>query len=250
MGTRVRCAGADMRFGRSCDSSFQACLLQGDAGEDMFCALADNAPVSWVRTWLRAWLSQPLELVSPLPVQAVRERLVAGRMSYLRAFFMLSGSGGYVVLGRVGTRRISLEAAKVGVRNAWRPAVRGCLEPAGTGCRFVGTIGISPFVKAFSGLWLGGVICAFFGFVAVVAVRAVRGEATGEDLLGCLVPPSMMAGFVALTAWGTLVDRGEATYLRSWLADRLQTVSTRASRPANRSSTRAETRRQPAAFRL
>ena len=137
---------------------------------------------------------------------------------------MLGGGGGYIVVGRVGARRISLEAAKLGVRNAWRPVVRGRLEPEGAGCRFVGTIGMSPFVKAFSGLWLGGVICAFFGFVAVVVVRAVRGEATGGDFLACLVAPSMMASFVALTAWGTLVDRGEATYLRSWLADRLQTA--------------------------
>ena len=181
--------------------------------------------MSWVRNWLRAWRSQPLEFVSPLPVQAVRERLVVGRTSYLRAFSMLGG-GGYVVVGRVGTRRISLEAAKLGVRNAWRPVMRGRLEPTGTGCRFVGTIGVSPFVKAFSGLWLGGMICAFFGFVAVVGVRAVRGEATGGDFLSCLVPPSMTAIFVALTAWGTLVDRGEATYLRSWLADRLQTAET------------------------
>jgi len=104
------------------------------------------------------------------------------------------------------------------------PVVRGRLEPTGTGCRLVGTYGISPFVKAFSGLWLGGVICLFVAVVAVVAVRAVRGEATGADFLSCLGPPSMMAVFVALTAWGTLIDHGEGTYLRSWLADRLQTA--------------------------
>lgn len=149
---------------------------------------------------------------------------MAGRTSYLRAFFMLGGGGGYVVLGRVGQRRISLEAAKLGVRNSWRPVVRGRLEPAGTGCRFLGTIGMSPVIKAFSGFWLGGVICFFFAFVAIVVVRAVHGEATIGDFLTCLVPPSMVAGFVALTAWATLVDRGEATYLRSWLADRLQTA--------------------------
>ena len=104
----------------------------------------------------------------------------------------------------------------------------GGARPARTGGDRLPTcrqpVGLSPLVKAFCGLWIGSVGCGFLGFVAVVVARAVRGEVTGGDFLACLVPLSMMAFFVALTAWGKLIDRGEATYLGSWLADRLQTA--------------------------
>lgn len=192
------------------------------AGGWLFGTAAENAAVGWVGNWLRAWRSQPLELVSPLSLRAVRNRLIADSTPYWLAFFMLGGGGGHMVSARVGTHRISFEVANSGVRNSWRTVVHGYLEPAGTGCRFVGTIGISPIVKVFSGLWLGVVTCGFVACVASAVISAARGEATVEDALSCLVPLAMMVGFVAVSAAGTLVDRGEDAYLRSWLIDRLQ----------------------------
>ncbi|MFC4066546.1 hypothetical protein [Actinoplanes subglobosus] len=75
----------------------------------------------WLREWLRAWRTERLTLESPLPLPLVRERLIEGRMSYLRASFT-PGAGGYRVVGRVGERWVSLVAARAGVRNSWRPA--------------------------------------------------------------------------------------------------------------------------------
>ena len=187
-------------------------------------AMVDNAVVGrWIRVWVRAWRSEPLVLVSPLPVPAVRARLIEGRTTYLRAAFTFAGFGGYRVVGRVGERRIVLEAAAVGVRNTWRPVLRGRLEPEGTGSRLVGRLGWSPFVKAFSALWLTIVGSAFVGITLRAVAVVWSGEATGGVFLYGLIPLGMLLFFVGLTAWGIQLGR-RAIYLRSWLGDRLQTA--------------------------
>lgn len=163
-------------------------------------------------------------LVSPLPLQTVRARLIEGRTSYLRAAFAFGGGGGYHVVGHVGARRVSLQAVKVGVRNSWRPVMRGRLEPEQSGSRFVGRLGWSPFVKAFSALWLGAVTCFFLGLLIRALAMAWAGEATGVAFLICLAPLGFVFFFAGLTTWGTLAGRGEAMILRSWLEDRLKTA--------------------------
>jgi hypothetical protein len=177
----------------------------------------------WIKIWLRAWRSEPLVLVSPLPVPVVRARLIEGSVPYLRAVFTFGGWGGYHVVGRVGTRWISLEAAIVGQRNSWRPVLRGRLERAEAGSRLVGTLGWSPFVKAFSALWLSIMGCVFLGFVIRAVVMAWRDGASGEAFLICLAPLGFVLFFLGLTAWGIQAGHREAMYLRSWLADRMQT---------------------------
>jgi len=162
-------------------------------------------------------------ILSPLAVQVARQRLAAGRISYFRAAFTFGGVGGYRVVGRVGARRIVLEAAKAGVRNSWRPVFRGRLEPARTGSRLVGTLGWHPVVKAITALWLGAVSCLFLGLVVRLVALAWNGNATGDDVLFCLVPLAFVVFFAGLSAWAILAGRGEVRYLRSWLADRLQT---------------------------
>ncbi|GAB1646463.1 hypothetical protein KRMM14A1259_68860 [Krasilnikovia sp. MM14-A1259] len=159
-----------------------------------------------------------------LPVETVRARLIAGHTSYLRAAFMFGGWGEHRVIGRVGIRRVSLEAVTVGVRNSWRPVMRGHLEPDGTGSRLVGRLGWSPFVRAFSALWLAGVVCVFLVGVIHAAVSAWSGDVGGEVFVPCLVSLGFLAFFVGLTAWGIYAGRRDADYLRSWLTDRVQTA--------------------------
>lgn len=83
----------------------------------------------WVGIWLRAWRSEPLAFVSPLSAEVARARLIEGRISHLRAAFSFGGGGGFTVAGHVGARRISVQAAKAGIRNSWRPVFRGRLDP-------------------------------------------------------------------------------------------------------------------------
>lgn len=185
----------------------------------------DNGAVGrWFGIWLRAWRSEPLAFVSPLSVRAVRARLIEGSTSYWRSAFTFGGFGGVRVVGRVGTRRISLQAVQGGVRNSWRPLLRGRLEPAETGSRFVGRLGWSPFVRAFSALWLGCGCCALLVLVVRAVALSLSGHSTADAFLVCLIPLGFVLFFVALTAWGIRAGRREATYLRSWMADRLQTA--------------------------
>lgn len=177
----------------------------------------------WAGLWLGAWRSEPVVLVSPLPVPAVRERLIEASTSNWAAF-MSGGGSGISVIGHVGTRRISVQAVQPNARNSWRSSVWGRLEPMETGSRFTGKLGWSPSTKVFSGLWLGFVVCFFLALVGRAVVLASRGEATAETFLFCLMPLGMMLFFVGLTSWGIWAGRREATYLRSWMADRLQTA--------------------------
>jgi hypothetical protein len=174
----------------------------------------------WVGDWLRAWRSEPVELSTPLPVEAVRERLAAGRGSRWRAGFMVGG-GGYHVVGRVGRRRVALTVVRAGMRNSWMPEVRGRLEATATGSRLVARIGWSPFVKAFSAVWLGVVTAIFLGAAGRAVALAVTGEITAPDALFCLVPLAFMAFFVGLSSWGMWAARDSEAYLRSWLAGRI-----------------------------
>jgi len=187
--------------------------------------VTDNADVNrWVGSWLRAWRSEPMVLESPLPAPAARERLIANSVPYL-PFGLTSGDrGGLRVVGRVGPRQISLQAVDGGVRNSWRPSLRGRLEPLGTGSRFTGKLGWSPFVKAFSGLWLGGVGAIFLVLVIRAVAMARDGHATAEAFLVCLGPLGFVVFFIGLTTWGIRAGRREETYSRSWMADRLQTA--------------------------
>jgi hypothetical protein len=46
--------------------------------------MVDSDPVNrWLADWLSAWRTEPVMLESPLPVEVVRERLIAGRVSCL-----------------------------------------------------------------------------------------------------------------------------------------------------------------------
>ncbi len=101
--------------------------------------------------------------------------------------------------------------------------LRGWLEPDGAGCRLVGTFGWAPVVKAFVALWLGVGSCVFLGLVVHAVVMVNGGDATGTDFVICLIPLGYVLGGVAIAARGRHVDRGEAWYFQSWLADRLQT---------------------------
>jgi hypothetical protein len=177
----------------------------------------------WARLWLSGWRSEPVVYESPLPVPAARERLIEASTSNWSAF-MSGGGSGISVIGHVGTRRISVQAVQPNVRNSWRSSVWGRLEAVGSGSRFTGKLGWSPFTKAFSGLWLGLVGGAFLALVGRAVVLASRGEATAEAFLFCLMPLGMMLFFIGLTTWGIWAGRREAAYLRSWLADRLQTA--------------------------
>ena len=179
----------------------------------------------WVRAWWDGWRDEPVVLASPRPLPAVRHRLAAGLTSNFRyAFGFGAGSGGYRIVGSVGDRRLRLQAARVFVRNSWRPLLRGHLAETPTGCRLVGTLGVHPFTKVLGAVWLGGVGLAWLAYVAVAVVQAVVGDwdEAGQVALGTLVPFGFVLFFLMVNGVGRWLSRGEADYLRAWLADRLQ----------------------------
>jgi hypothetical protein len=176
----------------------------------------------WVRAWSDASEPELVEVVSPLPVEVARERLKAARISDLRASMSFSLGGGYRVVGRVGQDRIRLQGAKIG-GNSWRPILHARLEPAGSGSRLVGVLAMPAFLKAFTALWLGGVSLFFLIFVAHAVTLAITGDASAGTFLICLLPLAMLLAGLGISKVGITVGRDEASYLRSWLAEQLQT---------------------------
>jgi hypothetical protein len=87
--------------------------------------------------------------------------------------------------------RLAIGAAGVRVTAA-RPVLRGRLEPAENGSRFVGTLGWAPFVKVFSALWLGAVTCSFLVLFVVAIAMSLVGNATADVFLACLLPLGFM----------------------------------------------------------
>src|SRR4051794_19147241 len=183
--------------------------------------------VPWIKSWFGAWRDESVVVSSPLPESIARERLAAGTMSRTRAAFSLSGlgAGGYRVVGRVGERHISLTAERPGLRNSWRPNLRGRLEPSETGSRFAGTVGWHPAVKAFCFVWLSPLVLLFVAMFIRAAVLTVIGDVTSPDLLACLIPLPFILAFVGITALGVWSSRREGAYLRSWLDDQLHNIT-------------------------
>jgi hypothetical protein len=184
----------------------------------------------WFRVWRDAWRGESWSLTSPLPVDVVRERLAEGSVSLLRATFPLGG--GYRVIGRIGPHRLRLEATRSGGRDAWRPILRGRLEPTATGSRLVGTVGVHPSVKV-AVLAMGAALAvALIALCGFGVYRAVRGELSTPDVLAAL-PPAVVLVFLGGTSLRRLpAGRLEVAYLRSWLTERLRTGETTATRPS------------------
>jgi hypothetical protein len=174
----------------------------------------------WFAAWWRAWRYDRIVLESTLTVDVVRDRLNMGLTSPWSAAFNLGGNGGYRVIGHAGRSRVTASAGPAGIRNSWRPMLRGHLEPAGRGSRLRGKIGWHPFIWVFSAIWLGAMSGAFLVIFPVIGVAVLAGDPARDLLIG-LAPLGFVAFFVGLTTWGERMGRRDEAYLRSWLADRL-----------------------------
>ena len=178
-----------------------------------------------VRQWFRLWRAEPIQMASSWPVHAAVEQLADGvTSSWGTVMHGETGWGSRIVVGKVSQRRLRLTAMRLGVRNSFRPVLRGELTPASDGCVLTGTIGWHPVVRVFSFLWLT-VVAVFFltGVVGSVGL-AVSGQ--GRSALGMLVFAAAAVGFGAffagLLAFGGRLGRKDEEFLRDWLSGRLQ----------------------------
>ena len=186
---------------------------------------ADTSSVHSVRQWFRLWRAERIQMTSSLPVHAAMERLADGvTSSWGTVMHGEEGWGSRIVVGEVSQRRLRLTAKRPGVRNSFRPVLRGELSPASEGCVLIGTIGWHPVVRVFSFLWLSGVAAFFLTGVVGSVGMAVSGQ--GRSALGMLVFAGVAVGFAAffagLLAFGGWLGRKDEEFLLDWLSGRLQ----------------------------
>jgi hypothetical protein len=172
-----------------------------------------------VVSWLDLWRTRPVAIRSTLPPAAAARRLAAARRGGLRTVVTSPPVAPRPVSGRISVDRVRLRAGRMGNRNSWDEVFRGRFVAGPDGCDLVGTVGWSPAVRVFTGLWLSvaGLIAAFglVGFVLSLA-RGRPGAASALALAG--VAAGMAALGMTLVGLAGAAGRRNGLFLHAWLA--------------------------------
>jgi nitrogen fixation-related uncharacterized protein len=197
------------------DTGFCAAAIRGRSGT--ICGM------ELIRSWLRLWRVERVELTSPMSLDEA-EALLAAAVETIatasRADFVTKPR---IVFGWVRNRRIRVSATPPGISYAWNTRLRAELMPASQGCRLIGRLGWGPVERVFSAFWLACVL-AFFAFGLVLLARAeAHGDGTGGYLPMCLVPVAIMAFYVGLIGFLGSAGRKNGQFLLNWLHQTLQT---------------------------
>lgn len=145
---------------------------------------------------------------SPLPADEALARLQAATGTRRWMSWRGFGPARRPFQGTVTADEIRMERV-MGYSNAFRPRIRGRIEPRAGGSRFVATMSLHPFVSVFLLAWFGGVLATGLRIVTVPAAYGV-----GEPML--IVIPSAMLLFGCLLVAGGFTF--EARMARSRLA--------------------------------
>lgn len=164
--------------------------------------------------WL--WRSQSIDLSSPLSLAEVHARVAADLTTRRegRSPARFTGSS-RIIVGRVVSDRVRLQAMRRDVVNSFTPVLEGRLVPAGHGCRLVGRLGFRPVVRVFV-LTMGVVLAAV---VVLLIVARVIGPGQGSFLAAML---GWGGGLLYLPLFaGSLGALGvrDARFLLDWLRD-------------------------------
>jgi hypothetical protein len=111
-----------------------------------------------------------------------------------------------------------------GIRNSWRPVLRGELVAEDDGCRLVGKLGVHPAVRAFCAVWLTLVLsfCAIGLAIALSSAVAGRFRSALGGLAFSGAALLMLGFFVGLTTFSGRWGHNDEAYLQGWLRENLQ----------------------------
>jgi hypothetical protein len=180
--------------------------------------------------WLiRGWGSKPVELTSPMSVDAASYVLtseVSGYGSRLLRGLSL-GLGPRIVTGRVEGGYVRLQALRPGIRNSWRPTLVGHIVPMPRGSQLLGELRMNTLVRVFSALWLGIDALFFVGGIVGLVGELLRGDPSKalSSLALAGIALGFAAFFIGLTALGAKMGDNDEAFLRQWLEERLQVPS-------------------------
>jgi hypothetical protein len=179
--------------------------------------------VEGIRRWLRLWQVGSVEMTSPLSLAEVEAALAASvETRRYGAWRVRNSTASHVVLGQLNGRQIHLSANPPAVRNSWNAVLRGELAPVADGCGLTARLGWVPSVRAFTAVWLAGVLAFFVLGVLMLVVSLANDDGTGGYVPMCLVPAAMEAFGVGLVGIAGSRGRDNAKSLRRWLRDTLQ----------------------------
>jgi hypothetical protein len=176
------------------------------------------------------WRRQSVAWASPLTPDSaatrLREGLTQRRRGHELVGLALRGDTDVAFAGQVAGRRFEVYPFRPGMRNSFRPTLRGELVPVeGGGCSVVGQFAYPLFTRVFVALWTAVTVTAIVAALIAAAAVAVNGD------VGDAAPLLGVAGFAAgMLAFGALlfaVGSGEGpegqTRVREWV-DRIVTA--------------------------
>ena len=134
-----------------------------------------------------------------------------------RTIFALSGyKGSKPVLSRFDGNRFKLWKRRY-YHNSFAPFFFGTLSKVDRSTCIQGHFGMDSWVKVFMSIWLGLVTIVWVSLLIAIP----RGQASGDPMVGILVPPGMIFFGLLLPKVGQLIGRGEEHYLREFLQSTL-----------------------------
>jgi hypothetical protein len=176
---------------------------------------------------LSGWRDQRFVVASSMSVDDARRRL-SEDLASRRVAVQYAGEhdlgGADVVVGRLRGPHLTVTVTQPGVRNSWRPILRGRLDAARSGSQLVCRVGWHPLTRALSFIWLA---VAAFG-LAINLVRA-GGNLLSGQVVSAAHPATVAAVCLgmglflsAVATAATWQARNVAACLRAWATDRLQ----------------------------
>lgn len=138
---------------------------------------------------------------SPLPADGALARLQAATGPRRWTLWRGLGPAPRPFTGTATADEIRIERV-IGYGNAFRPRIRGRIEPRAGGSRLTATMSLHPFVSVFMLVWFGGVLATGLRIVAAPPSAGIR-----EPVL-IVIPPAMLllgwllvAGGFTFEAW-------------------------------------------------
>lgn len=175
-----------------------------------------------IRSWLRLWQVDHVDVTSPMSVDEAEAALVAAVETPATAAQADFVTKPRIVVGWVHHRRIRVSARPPGIGYSWNTRLRAKLVPAPGGSRLIGRLGCPVEERVFSAFLLA---CALAFFVSGL-VQLTRSEAQGHGLGGylalCLGPLAFIAVLIVLIGFFGSAGRKNAPFLRHWLNQTLQ----------------------------
>jgi hypothetical protein len=173
--------------------------------------------VELIRSWLRLWRVEHVEVTSAMSVDEAEAALAAAVETVATAARADFISSPRIVVGWVHHRRIRVSARPPGIGYSWNSRLRAKLVPAREGSRLIGRLGCPVEDRVFSALLLTCALAFFASGLVQLTRSETQGHGTGGYLPLRLGPVAVMAVLIGVIGFFGSAGRKNGQFLRRWI---------------------------------